>query len=165
MPANDNHFFMMDEDAFSYINLGTDAVPAWTLMNFAEEFNIDMSKAEIDLPAGISGFKLGRGGDFEAPVAFKYSRPNPGITDAVWDKLVDSFINKRPVQFGWTDLAMTDANAFGFKAWCEVMKLPFKKVNDESQALDIEAKPTDYYEDGQGVGGLVLPEFIGAPAA
>jgi hypothetical protein len=160
MAANDQHFFMMDEDAFFYINLGTEATPNWVLMDYAEEVSIDMSKSEIDLPIEGSNFKLARGGDFEAPISFKYQRPKPGITDAIHDKIFDSFVKRIPVQFAWTDLAITDTAAKGFKLWTEVMKYPFMKKNEGSQLLDVEAKPTDYCESDV----LYTGSLIGASA-
>jgi len=156
--ADDGHFFMMDEEAFFYINLGNEAAPSWVLMDFAEEAAIDMSKSGIDLPVAVSRFKLQRGGDFECPITFKYTRPKPGITDAIHDAIFSSFVNNKPVQFAWTDLPINDAGAKGLKAWSEVMKYPFKKANEGTQMLDIEAMPTDYCENDQ----LILPELIGA---
>ena len=156
--AEDGHLFMMDEEAFSYINLGTNATPAWPLMDYAEECSVDMSKSEIDLPFAGSKFKLKRDGDFECPVSFKYMRPKPGITDAIHQKIFDSFVNKTPVQFAWTDLAITETDAKGLKVYCEVMKYPLKKENEGAQMLDIEAAPTDYCEADT----LILPELIGA---
>ena len=156
--SSDGHFFMMDEEAFFYVNMGTDASPSWTLMNYAEEVIFDLSKSDVELPFGESKFKLYRGGDFDAPFSFKYSRPKPGIVDAIHDKIYDSFVNHTPVQFAWTDLPIADANAIGFSAWCEVMKYPMKKTSEENQMLEIEAKPTDYCEADT----LVLPELLGS---
>lgn len=156
-----DNFFMLDEDAYFYVNLGTDAMPVWTLAEYAEEVSIEITKVEIELPAQVTGFRLSRGGDFEAPISFTYSRARNGITDAVHNKLVDSLINKKPVEFAWTDLPIADVGAFGFRVWSEVMKYPFKKVNDESQAIAVEAKPTDYCE----ADALIFPKFIGAPAS
>ena len=150
-------FFMMDEDAFFYINLGTNAAPSWVLMDFAEEVSVELTEDDIELPIAVSGFKLSRGGDFDLPISFKYSRPVPGVTDAIHEKIYDSKVNRTAVQFAWTDLPITDVNAKGFKAWCRISKYPFKKAK-ASQMLDIEARPTDYCESDT----LILPELIGA---
>lgn len=155
-----NHFFMTDEEVFFYMNTSSEVSPIWSLMNYAEEVNIDMTKAEIDLPISISKFKLTRGGDFDCPLSFKYSRPKPDITDPLFNKLWDSFVNHDPIQFAFTDLPIADTDAIGIKMYCEITKFPFKKINDQTQMFDIEAKPTDYEETGV----LILPAFIGAPA-
>lgn len=158
MAGEDNHFFMMDEDAFTYINLGTEASPNWVLMEYGEEFAVNMSKTEIDLPIESSKFKLMRGGDFDAPITFKYQRPKAGIADPVHQKIYDSFVLGLPVQFAWTDQPITDPTALGFKIWAEVMKYPFMKKNEGTQLLDVEAKPTDYCENDT----LFTAELIGA---
>lgn len=154
----DGHFFMMDDDAFFYVNLGTNAAPSWTLVDFAEEVSADLSEGDIDLMFNGSDFKLSRGGKFDLPLSFKYSRAKADASDPIHDRIFDSKVKREPIQFAWTDLPITDANAKGFKCYFRISKYPFKKAAEGQQMLDIEARPTDYCEAGT----LVLPELIGA---
>jgi len=157
-----DHYFLHGDDVHFDINTGDDATPAWVAMDNAEEPSADLSKNQTTRKPRKIKYELTRGGKFSNAFSFKYSpvsRPDVA-SDAVFDKLWDSFINGKPVQLAMTSDGMASNDSFGFKAWCEIMKMPLPGTAEEGVMLDIEAKPTDYVESG----ALVSPDFI-TPAA
>lgn len=150
------NFHVMDEAVFFYINLGTAASPTWTIIKQAEDIKCDISKAEIELKGGVAGFKTYRGGDFDLPLTFMYSRSADDVADPVYDELYkESFVGRKPIQLALTVGLIATAKS-GFHCPFEVIKHGFKKERDGQQVYELECKPTDMCESD----ALVLPELI-----
>ena len=149
-----SRLFLMGEDTLFYLNTGTNAVPVWAEIEWASEVNVDRTKGEATLKPKSIAYELTRGTKMQLSISFKYAMTL--ATDPIFDGLLDSFDNKTPKQFAWADRDIADANVFGVKAWCEVMKFPLPGKAEEGVEIDTEAKLTDYVEGG----GLILPEYL-----
>ena len=139
-----NNYFIFGDEVKFYYNTGTDAVPVWVEIDNAEEPMVDLSKSEGTFKPRSIKFELTRGAKHQWAFSWKYSLTR--AVDTVKDDLFDSFVNGTPIQFALTDRDIADAEAFGVKAWCEVMKFPISGKEEEGSQVDCEAKPTDYQE-------------------
>lgn len=156
--STSKHFYAMGNEPLVLINLGTAANPTIVAMDHATEPMFDNGKGEFTFkPRGID-FELMRGAKKTLTVSLKYSFPTSDAVDPVADALYDSFINGTPVELIWSDRPLVDAGARGVRAWCEVFKFPMPAKAEEGVVIDVEAKPTDYCEDGN----LIAPGYLNA---
>ena len=100
-------------EAKAYYNTGTDATPTWVEMTRCKDVSTPLSKSEADVSRRETRFKLARGAMIEAAVEIAYQYKKG--TDAVFDALLDSFLNGTPIQVAIMDQAIATSGAQGLR--------------------------------------------------
>ena len=129
-----------------------------TEVKSAINVSANLGKGEADVSARFSGWKLTKGALKELEISFTY-RHKSGV-DAVFDALLDAYINDTPLEFAVLDAAITEAGAQGPRAFCEILSLNLTQELENAAEYELTVKPT-YHEEA---GSLVEPDWYEVPA-
>ena len=148
---------VVGKDCKLYLNAATHATPTWTEVKSAINVSANLGKGEADVSARFSGWKLTKGALKELEISFTY-RHKSGV-DAVFDALLDAYINDTPLEFAVLDAAITEAGAQGPRAFCEIISMNLTQELENAAEYEFTVKPTFKEE----AGALVEPDWYEVP--
>lgn len=138
-----------------YRNTGDRGTPVWSHLDDAGDVNSPLTKQMADVSRKVSRWKRNKGSLKDGPLEFTYVYQ--GGTDGALLALLDSFVNDTPIEMAVVDKDISEADAFGFRAFYEVSDFPINQPLVDGVTLAIKCTLADYEEDGEAV----EPDFIG----
>jgi hypothetical protein len=148
---------VIGKDCKAYYNSGTHAVPTWNEAKYAINASANLGKGEGDVSGRYSGWKKSKGALKELEISFTY-RHKRG-TDAVFDAILDSYVNGTPMEWAIMDGDITLSKAQGPRAFCEVMSLNATQELENGVEYEVTLKPT-WFEEASAV---VEPDWYEVP--
>jgi hypothetical protein len=122
-------------------NSNTYASPVWVTIGIARDVKVGFTKGEGDVSKrGGGGFKMVRGTLTDLPVTMQIVKDT---ADANWLALRLACVSRTPIDFAFTDQAIANSGATGYRAIYEVMKFEDGEPLDGAAMTDVELKPTD----------------------
>ncbi len=148
---------VLGKDCKAYYNSATHATPTWNEAKYAINVSANFGKGEGDVSGRYSGWKKSKGALKELEITFTY-RHKRGV-DAVFDKILDSYVNGTPVEWAILDGDITLTKAQGPRAFCEVMSLNMTQELENGVEYEVTLKPT-WFEEASNV---VEPDWYEVP--
>lgn len=147
---------VVGKDCKLYLNEGTHETPVWKEIKNAINVSANLGKGEADVSARFSSWKLSKGALKELEITFTY-RHKAG-TDAIFDALLDAYLDDDAVEFAVLDAPVTVNGAQGPRAFCEVFSMNLTQELENSAEYEFSLRPT-YHEEGTPA-ELVEPDWF-----
>jgi len=142
-----------------YDTAGSEANPTWSEVKRVKDLNTPLTKSEADMSRRESSWKLYKGALKDGSIEFTYVYKCG--TDAVYDALLDSYVNGTALQLAAMDQAITETGARGFDGWFEVFDLSHDQPLEDGAMINVVAKPADNVAASSGSDSiLVEPELL-----
>ena len=148
---------VVGKDCKLYLNSATYASPVWKEVQNAINVSANLGKGEADVSARFSGWKLTKSSLKELEISFTY-RHKRGA-DAIFDTLLDAYLNDTPLDFAVLDAEVTVSGAQGPRAFCELLSMNLSQELENAAEYEFTVKPT-YHEES---GTLIEPEWFEVP--
>jgi hypothetical protein len=148
---------VVGKDCKLYVNDASHASPTWQEVERAINVSANLGKGEADVSARFAGWKLSKGALKELEISFTY-RYTRGA-DTIFDKLLDAYINDKPIEALVLDAPIGESKAQGPRAYCEVFGMNLTQELENAAEYEFTLKPTYHVE----AGALIKPSWYEVP--
>ena len=138
----------------AYLNTGTFASPAWTMVSRMTNVQRPQGKATSDRMFRGAKNKKKVSGYVEYGFTFTYQVKKANLADTVYDAFLDSFNNDTVLDMCFLNqtidqpVGTSAGNAVGVRGPLECTKFDIKEEDEDGVTVDIELSEVDHEESG-----------------
>ena len=127
-------------EARLYRNTGDYATPVWEEVSNVKDVTLNLEKGEADVTTRANGgWRATVGTLKDASVEFQMVWDTE---DAAFTDIQSAFFSNTPIEFAIMSGAMTDPDAEGLRATCDIFNFTRNEALEEAIMVDVTIKPT-----------------------